>query len=285
MKIRAMILARAPRLWLGVFLLCAATNSPAQTPTIDLNEAALIGRGGDLFTKSCAIGYCHGSEGRASRGPQLRDLPWDPRHIYTVTRDGVPGTAMPAWKDILPDRDVWAVTAYVMSLSSTKLEGQSAVIELSESSAAPPARSAEAQLGHDLFFDLTNQKRCGVCHRLGEKGAAVGPDLAASAKRKSDDELLRDIVEPSVSLAEGYEQTAVATNNAESVVGVKKEETAGYVRLYDTSSIPPPLRTIYRDQIHAVSTARRSVMPGDYGKRLSAQELRAIVAYLKSGNY
>jgi putative heme-binding domain-containing protein len=285
MKIRQMTLAGAPRLSLGVFLLWAAPHSPAQTHTIDLKETALIARGGDLFAGSCAIGYCHGSEGRASRGPQLRERPWDPRHVYTVTRDGVPGTAMPAWNGILPDRDIWAVTAYVMSLSTTKLEGQSAVLELSESSAAPPARTAEAQLGHDLFFDLTNQKRCGVCHRLGAKGVSIGPDLAASARRKSEAELLRDIVEPSSAVAAGYEQTAVATNNAESVVGVKKEETPGYIKLYDTSSIPPPLRTIYRDQIHAVHTARRSAMPGDYGKRLSAQELRAIVAYLKSGSY
>jgi putative heme-binding domain-containing protein len=280
-----MTLARALRWWFGVFLLWAAPRAAPQTPTIDLNEAALIARGSDLFAGSCAIGYCHGSEGRASRGPQLRDRPWDPRHVYAVTRDGVPGTAMPAWKDILPDRDVWAVTAYVMSLSTTKLEGQAAVLELSASSVAPPVRSAEAQLGHDLFFDLTNQKRCGICHRLGAKGAAIGPDLAASAKRKSDDDLLRDIVEPSATVAEGYEQIAVATNNAESVVGVKKEETPGYVKLYDTSSVPPPLRTIYRDQIHAVNSLERSAMPADYGKRFSAQELRAIVAYLKSGSY
>jgi putative heme-binding domain-containing protein len=285
MKNHSTILPRATLLWIGVFLLCLAATAPAQTPTVDLNDAALVTRGSELFARSCAIGYCHGAEGRASRGPQLRDLPWDPRHIHTVTRDGVPETAMPAWKDILPDRDIWAVTAYVMSLSSTKLEGQAAILELSAASESQPSRSAEAQRGHDLFFDLTNEKRCAVCHRLGAKGAAVGPDLAASARRKSGEQLLRDIVEPGASIAQGFEQTAVATNDAERVVGIKKEETPEYIRLYDTSSIPPPLRTIYREQIHAVNTDQRSSMPGGYGRMLSQEDLRAIVAYLKSGNY
>ncbi len=271
--------------YLTVMLACSSLQTAAQTATVNLNEAQLIARGSEIFARSCAIGYCHGSEGRASRGPQLRDRAWDPRHVYTVTRDGVPETAMPAWKDILPDRDIWAVTAYVMSLSSTKLDGEAAVLGLSAENESHKDRSAEAQRGHDLFFDLTNEKRCAVCHRLGSKGSAIGPDLAASAGRKSGGELLRDILEPGASIAKGYEQIAVATNDAERVAGVKMEETRAYIKLYDMSSVPPPLRTIYREQIHAVNSERRSAMPGDYRKLYSDEELQAIVAYLKSGNY
>ena len=57
------------------------------------------------------------------------------------------------------------------------------------------------------------------------------------------------------------------------------------MKLYDMSSVPPPLRTIYREQIHAVNTARHSSMPADYGRLYSPEQLRAIVAYLKSGIY
>lgn len=284
-KMRPSILPLHAWRWLGLLLVFWSLKSPAQTATVNLNDTQLITRGSEIFARSCAIGYCHGAEGRASRGPQLRERSWDPRHIYTVTRDGVPDTAMPAWRDILPDREIWAVTAYVMSLSSTKLEGQTAVLELGAEEESQPTRSAEAQRGHDLFFDLTNEKRCGICHRLGSKGASIGPDLAVTAGGKSNEELLRDIIEPGASIAQGYEQTAVATNDAERIAGIKKEETRGYIKLYDTSSIPPPLRTIYREQIHAVNRDRRSAMPGDYRKLYTDEELQAIVAYLKSGNY
>lgn len=285
MKNRQRALRLAPALLAAALWLGPAPHATCQTPTVNLKNAELISRGNDLFARSCAVGYCHGSEGRASRGPQLRDRAWDPRRVHAITRDGVPGTSMPSWSAILPDPDIWAVTAYIMSLSSAKLDDKAAVIELGATTQPPQVRSAEAQKGHDLFFDLTNQKRCAVCHQLGSNGVAVGPDLAASAQRKSAGELLRDIVEPGASVAQGYEEIAVATNNAERVAGVKKEETKEYVKLYDTSSIPPPLRTIYREQIHAINTAERSSMPSDYGKLYSPEDLKAIAAYLKSGIY
>lgn len=285
MKNRHAVLRLVPALLSAGLWLGPAPQAIGQTPTVNLKNAELIARGNDLFARSCAVGYCHGSEGRASRGPQLRDRVWDPRRVHAITRDGVPGTSMPSWSAILPDQDLWAVTAYIMSLSSTKLDDAAAVIELGATTQPPQARSVEAQKGHDLFFDLTNQKRCSVCHQLGSNGVAVGPDLAASAQRKSAGELLRDIVEPGASVAQGYEEIAVATNDAERVAGVKKEETKEYVKLYDTSSIPPPLRTIYREQIHAINTAKRSSMPSDYGRLYSPEGLKAIVAYLKSGIY
>jgi putative heme-binding domain-containing protein len=252
---------------------------------VNLKDAELISRGNGLFARNCAVGYCHGSEGRASRGPQLRNRPWEPRRLHAVTRDGVPGTSMPSWGAILSDQDIWAVTAYLMSLSSSKLDEKTAVIELDATTRPVEVRSAEAEKGHDLFFDLTNQKRCAVCHQLGSRGTAVGPDLTASAQRKSAEQLLRDIVEPGASVAAGFEETAIATNDAERVAGIKKEETKAYVKLYDMSSIPPPLRTVYREQIHAINSAKRSSMPADYGRLYSPEELQAIVAYLKSGIY
>jgi putative heme-binding domain-containing protein len=270
---------------LGALLLGSGAKLAAQTLKVDLSNAELIARGNELFAKSCSVGYCHGAEGRASRGPQLRERPWDPRRVYAITRDGVTGTTMPGWKEMYPAPDLWALTAYIMSLSSTPLKGEAAVIDTGIEAGAVIARSPEAQRGHDLFFDLTNQRRCGICHQLGAKGTAIGPDLEASAQRKSAEQLLRDIVEPSAMLAQGYALTEVATNNAERVTGVRKEETKEYVKLYDTTSAPPPLRTIYRDQIHALNSVKRSPMPADYARLYSADELKAIVAYLKSGNY
>jgi putative heme-binding domain-containing protein len=285
MNHRQSITRLALSLWTLGLPLGLAPCALAQAPSVNLQDASLIARGNDLFAKSCAVGYCHGSEGRASRGPQLRDRAWDPRRVHAITRDGVPGTSMPPWGALLSDNDIWAVTAYVMSLSSTKLDAAEAVIELEAAAQPGQVRSADAQKGRDLFFDLTNQKRCAVCHQLGSNGTAVGPDLAAGARSKSAQQLLRDIVEPGASVAPGYEQIAVATNDAEQVAGIRKDETKEYVRLYDMSSIPPPLRTIYREQIHAINTAKKSAMPPDYGRLYSKEELKAIVAYLKSGIY
>ena len=71
-----------------------------------------------LFAKNCSIGYCHGKAGAAARGPRLRDREFDGAYVYRVTRDGVPNSAMPGWKDKLTDEEIRAIVVYVMSLSN-----------------------------------------------------------------------------------------------------------------------------------------------------------------------
>ena len=143
----------------------------------------------------------------------------------------------------------------------------------------------EARQGRELFFDLVNTKRCSVCHRLGSKGAPIGPDLAAAARKKSAGDLRRDILEPQATIAEGFEQIVIDTKKGERVVGLKKEETQEFVRFYDTASIPAPLRTIYKDEIKSRGTERRSAMPAGYRSVYTDEELDAIIAYLKSGRF
>ena len=136
----------------GILLLSAPPRAAGQASSVDLKNAALISRGSEVFAKSCAVGYCHGSEGRASRGPQLRDRPWDPRHVHAITRDGVPGTSCRPGERSFPSRYL-GDTAYVMSLSSTKLDDDAAVIALEAAVTTQRRAPPNSSSGHDLFFD------------------------------------------------------------------------------------------------------------------------------------
>jgi hypothetical protein len=55
--------------------------------------------------------------------------------------------------------------------------------------------------------------------------------------------------------------------------------------VYDTSTVPPPLRTIYRDEIRSETKQARSSMLAGYGKMYSPDELKAIIEFLQSGVY
>ena len=114
------------RLFVALFL----TAPLLAAESLDLSSPELIAEGSALFAKSCAVGYCHGSEGRPARGPELRNRVWDPRELYRTTADGLPGTSMPGWKNVIPDAAIWAVTAYVLSLSSDPPVGAAAIVEL-----------------------------------------------------------------------------------------------------------------------------------------------------------
>lgn len=273
--------------WARLFFAAVACALPvalgAQSSTLNLRDGAFIASGSELFAKNCAVGYCHGSEGRAGRGPRLRDRTWNADKLFGVTHDGIPNTTMPPWKDILPEKDIWSVVAYVISIGAAESD-LARDIQLTGSTGSD-LLTDEARQGRELFFDLTNTKRCSVCHRVGSKGAPIGPELAAAVREKSPAEIRRDILEPQATIAEGFEQIVIDTKKGERVVGLKKEETQELVRLYDTASIPAPLRTIYKDEIKSRGTQRRSAMPAGYRSLYTDEELNAIIAYLQSGRF
>lgn len=70
-----------------------------------------------LYTENC--GACHGAFGQGTEvGPALNDPVWlhgegSLADIHRVVDEGVTGTSMVSWKDILSDEDRLAVSIYV----------------------------------------------------------------------------------------------------------------------------------------------------------------------------
>ena len=263
-----------------IALLLAVPHIAADS--VDLSSPALVAQGSAQFAQSCAVGYCHGSGGRAARGPALRDRIWDPHDLYRITAEGLPGTSMPGWKEVLGEMAVWAVTAYVLSVSSEPPSGAGALIDL-ESPEGPPEQaplSAAALRGKELFFDLTRERRCGVCHEVDGQGTAVGPNLVLAAGAKTRLELTRDILKPHAEIAYGFEQVRLELRSGERLEGVLAEETESKIRIFDSASVPPPLRSVAKRDIRSQRTHKRSSMPEDLDDVYSTTEIASIVAYL-----
>lgn len=85
---------------------------------------ALEKQGESLFQKNCA--FCHAADGTARNWigaflePHPRDLTapafmrgMTKGRLANVIREGLPGTSMPAWKSVLNDADIQALTAYI----------------------------------------------------------------------------------------------------------------------------------------------------------------------------
>lgn len=261
-------------------LALAAGLLPAEP--IDLSSPELVADGSALFAKNCAVGYCHGSAGRAARGPALRDRVWDFRDLYRITADGLPGTSMPGWKGVLEDRGVWAVTAYVLSLSSEPPSGSAALVEVNTPTEEHTRAelSEPAALGKALFFDLTRQRRCGVCHALDGLGSSVGPNLAVSASSRPAEDIRRDILMPHERIAYGFDQVELLLESGETLAGVLAEEDESVIRVFDAAAIPPPLRTVRKENVERQRTLQRSSMPNDIDRIYSEDEIDAIVRYL-----
>ncbi len=93
-----------------------------------IGSKAASDNGRRLFLNYCAI--CHGerADGRGQRSAAFDRPPADftkpgwrgrqtPRRLFVTVREGVRGTAMPAWKATLSDDETWDLVAYVLSVA------------------------------------------------------------------------------------------------------------------------------------------------------------------------
>jgi putative heme-binding domain-containing protein len=119
---------------------------------------------------------------------------------------------------------------------------------------------------------------CLNCHALFGEGEKIGPDLTA-VDRKNLDVLLRNVVDPSGVIREGYQQYVVATVDGRVLSGLLAESSAGKVTVLDAKGVRTPLR---EDEVEATRRADTSLMPEGILDPLSDQEVRDIFAYLRS---
>lgn len=88
-------------------------------------KGAVVEQGAQVFSTRCAS--CHGPDGRGVIGPNLTDLYQlhgsTRLDLFTTVKNGVPGTAMPAWGEQLQPGDVFAAATFVSTLRGKNVPG------------------------------------------------------------------------------------------------------------------------------------------------------------------
>jgi cytochrome c oxidase cbb3-type subunit 3 len=103
----------------------------AQEPVSDASllklaaDPVTVKKGDETFKMQCA--QCHRPDGGGIIGPNLTDGHWlhgnKPMDIYSTIMNGVPGKAMVPWKGTLGSGRVQQVTAWVLSVRNTNVQG------------------------------------------------------------------------------------------------------------------------------------------------------------------
>ena len=141
-----------------------------------------------------------------------------------------------------------------------------------------------AQAGKTLFFDSSKPKSCHACHSFNGEGTQIGPDLSSAAATRSPRALFSSIVLVTEIRDPKYASITVSLRSGEKIVGVKKEEDAESLRVYDTSELPAVLRTIQKENVATIEQSNESVMPRDYASVYTMKQLLDLVTFLKSAN-
>jgi len=79
-----------------------------------------------------------------------------------------------------------------------------------------------------------------------------------------------------------YVTLRLTLRSGDKIVGIKKEEDAESIRVYDTTELPAVLRTIQKMDVLTVESADESVMPKDYASVYTLKQLLDLVTFLKS---
>jgi putative heme-binding domain-containing protein len=139
------------------------------------------------------------------------------------------------------------------------------------------ALQGDARRGEELFWSPA--LNCGSCHKIGERGTAVGPDLSAIGKLRSREDLLESILEPSRRIEPKYAAYLVQTADGRSFNGLLVRRSENEVVLRDAQNKEIVLAA---NDVEALRPSRVSLMPQGQLAGLTAREAADLLEYVAS---
>jgi putative heme-binding domain-containing protein len=137
----------------------------------------------------------------------------------------------------------------------------------------PQGSRGVASRGAALF----ESAQCAKCHRFGERGDSVGPDLTNVAKRFQRKEILESILFPSQTISDQFASQTVVTNDGKTYVGMVAPSGNGALVVLQANG---EKMTIPEDEVESRTRAKVSSMPQGLLNRLSIEEVADLFAYL-----
>lgn len=141
-----------------------------------------------------------------------------------------------------------------------------------------PATGRNFEKGRQAFVDA----QCLACHRFGNEGGGVGPDLTAVATRFSRRDILESILDPSKVVSEQFQNTTVELRDGEDVTGRLVAETQSELTLVPDQLHPEKKVVIDKSKIKSKAFSKVSPMPEGLANILEKDEILDLLAFLES---
>jgi putative heme-binding domain-containing protein len=133
-------------------------------------------------------------------------------------------------------------------------------------------RAADLQNGRLLYA-----KSCQQCHKLFGEGGTIGPDITGS-NRSDLDYLLNNLIDPSAEVGRDYRMAVVHTESGRTITGILVERSSARV-IIQTSTEKVVLSA---EDVESVKDSDLSIMPDNQLEALTKEQVRDLIAYLRS---
>jgi cytochrome c oxidase cbb3-type subunit III len=134
--------------------------------------------------------------------------------------------------------------------------------------------SGDSKRGKALFF---GQSGCSQCHMANGQGGFIGSDLSNYASTQSASDIRSEITDPSRNLDPRKRTVVVTTAGGQTLTGIARNEDNFSLQLQTADGT---FHLFAKSKLKSVEYQPRSLMPDDYGSKLSHQELDDLVSYL-----
>ncbi len=124
--------------------------------------------------------------------------------------------------------------------------------------------------------------QCLACHRFGNEGGAVGPELTAVSSRFTHRDILESILEPSKVLSEQYMNAIVTKKDGDEVIGRIAEENDQKVVVI-VNPLTPVRVEVMKSDIEKRTLSKVSPMPEGLVNTFTKEEILDLIAYMESG--
>jgi putative heme-binding domain-containing protein len=158
----------------------------------------------------------------------------------------------------------------------------------------PGSQAGAAKLTPEQIFDYQNkqegggspeagrplfEKQCAICHRFGEMGKDVGPDLTTIVSRFKKRDVLESILWPSKIISDQYQSEMFELDDKTIVTGVIVRETSAavFVRTADSPERPVMLQ---KAKITTRAASTVSLMPAGLLDGYSQEEIANLLAFV-----
>ena len=163
-----------------------------------------------------------------------------------------------------------------------------------QQSPAPAPQATGPKLSADAIFEHQNkqegggsaaagraifEKQCANCHRFGEMGKDVGPDLTTIASRFKKKDVLESILWPSKIISDQYQSEMFELSDGSVVTGVLVRESAIAV-LVRTSDNPDRPVQVPKAKIANRATSPVSLMPEGLLEGYTQDDIANLLAFV-----
>ena len=124
---------------------------------------------------------------------------------------------------------------------------------------------------------------CVTCHRLGDEGGTIGPDLTAVGQRFNLRDILEAVIDPSRTISDQYRMMLLKTSDGQTHSGRILSRDDDSTRIAPNLMRPSQTIAVANKLITSEQALPVSIMPSGLVNALNEEELLDFIAYLVSG--